>query len=318
MKLAQSQMSVNEDVCWDFVISGGKCTRKDCRFVHKLVSVSQVPISLRADTFSTRDSFPAERREESTEKVAVNTALVKLSATLANKRCLVLDGENLMSTQFLLACPVQKRGKGDIAVPNSCSETYLAMKRQDLCTAHFGSLRSYIDLVTDDRMWHASGDEIRPDGGAEAETRIKCDLRLEISDEEKHEGEVGRESHSNQPQMPSPQTVPQPQAFGLLYCDYCCSLYSGKHNIEKSPVSDLTALFDAGLVDSQGAVLAITLAKPTNRTEQEVAGQPQQLTKLVMECAGRRGIAVEQHDCDFDFDGTFVSIYLCNYGSPSE
>ena len=56
-----------------------------------------------------------------------------------------------------------------------------------------------------------------------------------------------------------------------MYADYCCSLYAGRTDVEKSPVQDLIALFLSG-DGTQGApassvvadrcVLAVTLARP--------------------------------------------------------
>jgi hypothetical protein len=107
-----------------------------------------------------------------------------------------------------------------------------------------------------------------------------------------------------------------PLSFGLIYCDYCCSLYSGtsgtKTNIEKSPLHDITALFEGGLLDAGGAILAVCLA--TRSKTQEMENQPKELTDLVARCAGLK-LVVEEHTNEaFDFKHTFVRIYTCKPG----
>ena len=49
--------------------------------------------------------------------------------------------------------------------------------------------------------------------------------------------------------------------MALVYYDYnfCCSLYAGRRNVEKSPVHDLTSLFAHRLFHPEGCVLAVTL-----------------------------------------------------------
>ena len=93
--------AVRDDVCWDFVRSGGKCPRGDaCNFKHEV----EVPLSALPCTqwdLRSEDSFP-EAREGASEKAAVNALLVRLAAARAcNKRCLVLDGAHCHTAEAL-------------------------------------------------------------------------------------------------------------------------------------------------------------------------------------------------------------------------
>eukprot|EP00935_MAST-01C_sp_MAST-1C-sp1_P000867 g867.t1 len=96
------------------------------------------------------------------------------------------------------------------------------------------------------------------------------------------------------------------ETFGLIYCDYCCSLFSGKHEVEKSPVEDLKSLLRSALIVEQASdegtepedwsgskaaaavtVLAVTLAKPDAdaHNNEQLGSQPQLLAQLLAELA---------------------------------
>jgi hypothetical protein len=129
------------NVCWDFV--RGKCPRgRLCTFSHESVPISELPPQYR--TFVAKDAFPVIRGL-SPDKTMVNEFLVCLSGKLPNKRCLVLDGARCNSVRALLGCQDQCRTSNDIVVPNYCTDTFLRIREQGLCTAYYGSLRAYID-----------------------------------------------------------------------------------------------------------------------------------------------------------------------------
>jgi len=73
-----------------------------------------------------------------------------------------------------------------------------------------------------------------------------------------------------------PPTAPESAAFGVVFADYCCSLYAGYHAVELSPVRDLVALFRPGYLATR-AVLAVTLA----RADEGKARFPQQVRAAV-------------------------------------
>ena len=144
---AQAGAQVRDDVCWDFVLANGRasgCKRgAACPFVHELVPVHQLPASLRHYVVHA-DSF-TRQRESHEDKRRVNEALVRASAGLANRRCLVLDGAQCNSAKALLGCPAQGRRARDVVVPNSCTQTYLAIQAAGTCLAYHGSLRAFLD-----------------------------------------------------------------------------------------------------------------------------------------------------------------------------
>ena len=80
--------------------------------------------------------------------------------------------------------------------------------------------------------------------------------------------------------------------------------------MEKSPAMDLAALFDAGLLDPEMAILAVCLS--THSRTEEVEGQPQQLADLIVRSAGP-DYSVTEHSSEeaFNFDRTFVRIFTC-------
>ena len=152
---------------------------------------------------------------------------------MKNARCLVLDGANLGSCIAMQTlCGVHSRSKLEVVVPNSCTETYLAIHKMDLCLAFHGSLRAYLDenAAVRQRQHPAA--------------RLKGDAKA--------------------PQLAQHFRPSENLTFGLAYFDYCSTLYAGYEDIEKSPIEDIRALFRTGTLDSDGAVLAVTLALPPN------------------------------------------------------
>ena len=113
---------------------GGGCDYVTCQRSHVTAGLPQglprfccAPPSQRE--FVERDTFPAEHREAAQEKARVNAALVALAAShrVSSPRCLVLDGPG--------ACTVKAlrlglgRHPSQMAVPNTCTQTYSALQR---------------------------------------------------------------------------------------------------------------------------------------------------------------------------------------------
>ena len=171
--------------------------------------------------FTERDTFPAEHREAAAEKARVNAAIVALAEAhrVSSRACVVLDGAGARSVRALRAAG---RVAAEIAVPNTCTQTYDALRRGGECAPFLGSLRALIDSRSCPHASHAQGVD----------------------------WQVG---------------------WGVVYADYCCSLYAGRTDVEKSPVHDLVALFRPGdgtpdapaaSVVADRCVLAVTLARP--------------------------------------------------------
>ena len=90
-------------------------------------------------------------------------------------------------------------------------------------------------------------------------------------------------------------------SFGLIYLDYCCSLDSGKRNVEKSPTHDMHAMFESGACDPSECVLAICLSSSIGeRTEQEPEGQ-RAISQAVCGIAAQYGYQAE-YDESHSFD----------------
>eukprot|EP00873_Tetraselmis_striata_P025525 jgi/Tetstr1/445789/TSEL_033436.t2 len=138
-------VTVPGDICMEFTVRGGSCLRgTECQLRHEIVPLACVPLRLRA--FVMEDSFP-ELQELAAVKAQVNQELVSLSAWLPNRRALVLDGPGCKTVQALRACPTQRREAVDIVVPNNCSTSYRRIAEAARCTAHYGSLRSYLETL---------------------------------------------------------------------------------------------------------------------------------------------------------------------------
>jgi len=113
-------------VCYEYTTRGGKCSMGDeCRLLHRIVSIADIPKKYRA--FETLNQFPLPR-EISPIKEEVNNLLRNLTSTVSNKRCLVLDGSSSNTAKELIRCDVHKRTKEHIIIPNYCFETYEKIK----------------------------------------------------------------------------------------------------------------------------------------------------------------------------------------------
>lgn len=273
---------VSDDVCWDFV-KHGRCKRGDkCRFVHDTqATIADIPVPLRLYS-AEADTFPAPR-EGHAEKQRVNDAIVTTSAGLANKRCLVLDGAHCMSTRALRACPIANRTQSDIVSPNSCTETYLAIRERAECLAFHGSLRAFID----------------------------CNARAPQASDDEDVGQTCRDNcvHNNHCWIPARRLH-----FGVAYLDYCSSLYAGRgKDVEKSPLDDIAGLFARQTLDPRGALLVITLAVAREGPAQVLAD----LASHVTTHAGRVNLVATATKC-FEFDTTvtqFFSLLSAHAGS---
>lgn len=128
------------------------------------------------------------------------------------------------------------------------------------------------------------------------------------------------------------QGQPAAAAYGVVYADYCCSLFAGRADVEKSPAHDLITLFGRAVL-AERAVLAVTLARPDGdrpRFPEEVAAavaaavsDPTQagrqgfasaddadvLSAAVETLAGHAGWDVWPGPEAFDFAGTFVRLW---------
>lgn len=107
----------------------------------------------------------------------------------------------------------------------------------------------------------------------------------------------------------------RPAQISLIYADYCCSLHSGRYDVEKSPVQDLHAIFQGGVLVSTKAIVAVTLAKldeakraaVSARTGSEDDDDVRLLSLMALlskQCG--RVCTRERH---FDFESTFTSIF---------
>ena len=141
---------VRQDVCWDWVKSGGQCYRgASCRYKHEAAPLTAIPVSRRF--LVAEDTFP-ESREADPVKAEVNATILRLSAELPNRRAMVLDGAGCESARALQReCPgaaserTRTRTAEDVVVPNAVSETFRRIKALQLCEAFHGSLRLYMD-----------------------------------------------------------------------------------------------------------------------------------------------------------------------------
>jgi len=133
--------SSRKDVCWDYVVSGGHCSRGSvCALSHRTdVGFHLVPASRRVLTCE--DSFVA-LNENTAHKRIVNDALVCLTKDLSNRRALVLDGPGARTAKALVC---SSRTSDDIVVPNICSQTYTSIQKTGVCRPFYGSLRVYMD-----------------------------------------------------------------------------------------------------------------------------------------------------------------------------
>ena len=96
------------------------------------------------------------------------------------------------------------------------------------------------------------------------------------------------------------------QRFGLLYLDYCSRIGAGRGHIEKSPISDIEAIFRYGVCDTKGCVLVICICK-------EGAGSsldsPQLLRYVVSHYGSLYGYVVVPSIQRFDYAGTYTEVF---------
>jgi hypothetical protein len=297
---------VRSEICWDFV-KFGRCKRgASCRFVHDVdATVAEIPVAMRL--FTADDTFP-EEREGHAEKTAVNDAIVHAAASLENKRCLVLDGANCMSTRALRACTQARRAKGDVVVPNSCTETYLTIRALNECLAFHGSLRAFIECNA-----RAAPSEAAV-GSATCSPEASALAGTGADTANMPPGGGARPSSGHDV---SDSTFWRPATrivFGVAYLDYCSSLYAGRGtDVEKSPLDDIAALFARGVLDPAGALLVITLAIADDGPPRaEVLSD---LTEHVTQHAARVNVVVEFAK-RFEFGSTVVQFVSSHATSP--
>ena len=111
--------------------------------------------------------------------------------------------------------------------------------------------------------------------------------------------------------------------FGLIYLDYCCSLTSGKDNIEKSPTHDMHALFATGACDPSRCILGICLSNSMQnddtpaKSEFESQGQ-RTVSQVVCSIAAQYGYHAEydaSRSFDYEYDSNVTSAtHHCDAG----
>ncbi len=161
-----------------------------------------------------------------------------------------------------------------------------ARVRSGACLAFLGSLRALLDSGGCECVAHSQGLARRPGrcgGGGRGERRDDSGGdngddsgggdngddsgggddgdggggdRGDDSGDRSEEGGGAEEEEEDDDDDPARQLP-----FGVVYADYCCSLYAGRTDVEKSPVHDLIALFGRRALAPR-AVLAVTLARP--------------------------------------------------------
>eukprot|EP01052_Picozoa_sp_SAG31_P021285 SAG31_NODE_1638_length_7672_cov_4.225142_7_plen_449_part_00 len=177
------------------------------------------------------DSFrPAA--ETTRAKSAVNTLLAGMSTGAPSRRCFLLDGPSCRTVRALSAeygdC-VGGRGRrpSDFVVPNVVTASYASIAAAGSCIPFHGSARLCMEAL-------ATG----------------------AGDLDSHGGTC----------LQLPTVVPPHRRFGLIFLDYCCRLDAGRHQIEKSPIADIKALFSLRLPHPGGCLLAVTLADDPEAT----------------------------------------------------
>ena len=107
----------------------------------------------------------------------------------------------------------------------------------------------------------------------------------------------------------------RPAKFSLVYADYCCSLHSGRYDVEKSPIHDLRALFRSGLLVPTKAIVAVTLARLDDAKRAAVCERignddSDDVRLLALVTLLSKGVGrvctLEEH---FKFKNTFTSIF---------
>lgn len=154
---AQAKLEVREDLCWDFIKSGGhSCPRGDaCQFTHKAAALSTLPLRDRSTSrrmrrvvmggccrwIKSNDTFKA-RRQMCKHKARINATIAAHANYLSNPEALVLDGPACHSVRSFLS---STRTSSHIYVPNNCASTYIEIQKQGVCKSFFGSLRGLLE-----------------------------------------------------------------------------------------------------------------------------------------------------------------------------
>ena len=194
-----------------------------CALDHSLDRVNFCCAPPRWRTFVEVESYPAEYREVSLEKSAVNQQIVWHARQVfscpwaadqgpppSSLRAVVLDGPGGSTASALLACGPLGLTPELVDCPNICTTTYEALRAMGSCKPFLGSLRAFLDSR-------------------------RCPTHGPTT------SSIGK--------------------YAVVYADYCCSLYAGRHNVELSPLHDLITLFRSDLL-ADSFLLAVTLARP--------------------------------------------------------
>ena len=144
-----------------------------------------------------------------------------------------------------------------------CTATYTTLCALGVCTPFLGSLRAFLDSRACKCDGHV---QLQPKALTTVPTSSPP-AALSVGGGAGGGVVVGVEG---------PPTAPESAAFGVVFADYCCSLYAGYHAVELSPVRDLVTLFQPGYLAPR-AVLAVTLA----RADEGKARFPQQVRAAV-------------------------------------
>ena len=175
----------------------------------------------------------------------------------------VLDGPGGCSSRALLDEAELGIRPELIHAPNVCTATYTTLCALGVCTPFLGSLRAFLDSRACKCDGHV---QLQPKALTTVPTSSPP-AALSVGGGAGGGVVVGVEG---------PPTAPESAAFGVVFADYCCSLYAGYHAVELSPVRDLVTLFQPGYLAPR-AVLAVTLA----RADEGKARFPQQVRAAV-------------------------------------
>lgn len=354
---AFSAQRFDRSICWAHYQRKDGCERRRCGQGRCPLSHEPSQLSVRfccapprLRTFFETETYPAEYREGSEEKLRVNAALVyhalehvaqahvtamEMRASRQHLpspfRCLVLDGPGARTAKELLACANLGLTSERIDCPNLCTATFEALRGSGTCIPYLGSLRALLDSHRCPRH-------------APPETMVAgCSCGAQI------EGRF----------VPSSK-----RKYALAYMDYCCGLYAGRTQLELSPLQDLCSLFTSGLLACR-SVLAVTLARPSAEKprfpEEALAAVNEAMTELatcdaahsqcsddtrqddrtceacvpslslpsqdldeavlewvVEQLAGATGMSANLSD-SFDFSNTFVRVWrLSRFGASSQ
>ena len=230
-----TQRFASKGICWAHHQRMRGCEWANCGLSHESTPPPRfccAPPRMRS--FAEVETYPAEYREASIEKCAVNKRLVELAEAACGTaalpvRCLVLDGPGGRTAKALRASVGLGVQPCRLHMPNVCTATYRALKSSGLGAPFLGSLRAFLDSRDCPSAGHAQ--EPAPQEGSDAA------------------------------QPTGSRELAATCTFGVVYADYCCSLYAGRLQVELSPTHDLITLFRRGHFDDH-AILAVTLARP--------------------------------------------------------